>query len=423
MGTQRDQLRLWLVAILASLLINAVLLISMVGMEALSWLTRARDSFQQAAVTRQAAQQAQAELVLQALVQPKVAPPAPSKPQEEKKPSKAFARTSPNQENATPDPTNLIGERDTRATSEAAPDPAALPMPSQKGEKPRLPDELETTSSNYQKGDLAHDRIAQAAAAARPSPPPVPASAGNPYADPTVARASMPSQQQQQQQLRVSEGTPRQAIEERKSEALAQSPFPVDTPVKEIKASKGTTQDQTPPDQPEKEQAAREQAATEQKNVVQQAPPEPNRPTPPTPPTPQTPRRPAVAGDPGFRGNQHRTQISGSISRRGISAQDVKSTPQGRYYASLSRAIEQQWQLNCERNRDFIVPGMLRVRFVIGTNAVVKTVEFVDSLGTSAIQKGFTLKSIREADIPKFPADLKRELNGDELEVSYTFIF
>jgi hypothetical protein len=39
------------------------------------------------------------------------------------------------------------------------------------------------------------------------------------------------------------------------------------------------------------------------------------------------------------------------------------------------------------------------------------------------VQKGFTLKSIRQAKLPTIPADLKKELDGEPLEITYNFYF
>jgi outer membrane biosynthesis protein TonB len=143
--------------------------------------------------------------------------------------------------------------------------------------------------------------------------------------------------------------------------------------------------------------------------------------TPPTKPT-----QPATAKsstEPGFRGNQRKTAIVGSISRTGRSALNVADSPLGRYQAQISRAVEQEWQRNCVRHRDFITPGFLTVRFFVETNGTVRTVRFVGEMETGEVQKGFTLNAIRDADIPPMPAALKKEFEKEALELIFNFYF
>ena len=134
------------------------------------------------------------------------------------------------------------------------------------------------------------------------------------------------------------------------------------------------------------------------------------------------PARPQV-DDPAFSGFQRKTVIRGSISRTGRSALDVADTPLGRYQAQISRAVEQEWQRNCVRHRDFITPGFLTVRFFVMPNGKVRNVQFVGEMETGTIQTGFTLNSIRNAAIPPMPPALQREFRGEPLELIYNFYF
>ena len=134
--------------------------------------------------------------------------------------------------------------------------------------------------------------------------------------------------------------------------------------------------------------------------------------------------KPAVKSDtPGFTGYQRKTRIQGSITRQGRSALDVEDSALGRYHAALSRAVEKEWQLNCVRNRDYLLPGQLIVRFVLEPSGKVRSLVFVEEVEGGGIQKGFTLESIRTAKIPPFPAELKKQLDGEPLEVTYSFTF
>jgi hypothetical protein len=129
------------------------------------------------------------------------------------------------------------------------------------------------------------------------------------------------------------------------------------------------------------------------------------------------------ANAPGFRGHQRKTAIVGSISRTGRSALDVADTALGRYQAIISRAVEQEWQRNCVRHRDFITPGFLTVRFYVETNGKVRTVQFVGSMETGEVQKGFTLNSIRNAEIPPMNPTLRKDFENEPLELIFNFYF
>ena len=129
------------------------------------------------------------------------------------------------------------------------------------------------------------------------------------------------------------------------------------------------------------------------------------------------------ATDPAFKGYQRKAAIVGSISRTGRSALDVADSPLGRYQAVISRAVEQEWQRNCVRHRDFITPGFLTVRFFVETNGKVRTVQFVGTMETGEVQKGFTLSAIRDAKIPAMPAAVKKDFDKEPLELIFNFYF
>jgi hypothetical protein len=63
------------------------------------------------------------------------------------------------------------------------------------------------------------------------------------------------------------------------------------------------------------------------------------------------------------------------------------------------------------------------MRFVIDPNGSVRSVSVVEMVDAGEVQKGFTLNSIRQAKLPAIPADLKKELDGEPLEITYNFYF
>ena len=246
---------------------------------------------------------------------------------------------------------------------------------------------METTESRYQDGSLKSNQAAkpQTPPAPMPTPP-----ALNP--DPTLADTAKPGENSPSPGKDDSQSTPSPR------DKLLSGPNPVDVPV--------------PREVPKKSES-------------KPTPPKTAKQGKPAPKPAELPKPPAAkpATDPAFKGYQRKTAIIGSISRTGRSSLNVADSALGRYQAIISRAVEQEWQRNCVRHRDFITPGFLTVRFFIQTNGKVKTVQFVGSMETGEVQKGFTLNSIRDAEIPPMPAALKKEYDQEPLELIFNFYF
>lgn len=296
-----------------------------------------------------------------------------------------FARTSPDQSADRPEKPLMIGERDTRATSDRPADAAAPQMPSQKGEKPRDPDSLETTESDYKDGKIAETGPSSSIASAPTTPQAL-------STDPSLAENSTPGEKLETSGKDDIKSSPPPR------ERLLEGPNPVDVPVP-MEAPKTDTIKATPPKLPKTGEKA-VQTTEAQKPKPQQNP-----------------------RDPAFSGFQRKAAITGSISRNGRSALAVADSPLGRYQAIISRAVEQEWQRNCVRHRDFITPGFLTVRFFIETSGRVRSVKFMGEMETGEVQKGFTLNSIRDAEIPAMPPALKKEYDKEPLELIFNFYF
>lgn len=298
-----------------------------------------------------------------------------------------FSRTTPEQESAEP-PTSrrYIGERNTAATSDRAPTSDDTSMPSQAGREARPEEAPETTESRYQDGRLED-------ASPAPAAPPTEAVPLSPET-PSTAEA----------EVAKGEKTPAPGDAEKAQTAIREKildgPNPIDTPVAKSEVREDI--------KPREEKKAREGAPDALAEKKTEELPKP---------------KPAPVSDPAFTGNQSKTAIQGSITRTGQSALDVADSPIGRYQAQISRAVEQEWQRNCVKHRDFITPGYLTVRFFVVQDGRVKSVQFLGDSETGEVQKGFTLNSIRNAPIPPMPPAVKKEMGGDALELIFNFYF
>lgn len=386
---RHDDGRLWAIAIAASLLGNVVIF-AVAGIASLATeklrsqprvLSQEKAPPASVLITPDMIQKAESGATLAPAPPPRAAPPA-------------AVRTSEDQRGKRPDKPAFIGERDTEATSDRAPDPSAPAMPSQRGIAPRSDEDIETTESRYRDGPLTDPGRAGAAMPSPPVPPTPPAPETPPSA-PVAAAPTAPVPPSDT--VKMPAETPAPAVPPMAD--LLQGPNPVEVPVPKPAPEKGP-----PPTPPSPAVESTAKTTPEQK-----------------PPTP----KPATAkpGEPGFSGYQRKTAIRGSISRSGRSALDVADTPLGRYQAIVSRAVEQEWQRNCVRHRDMITPGFLTVRFFLEPSGRVKSVQFVGDMQTGEVQKGFTLNSIRDADIPAMPKEIRGDYADESLELIFNFYF
>ena len=315
--------------------------------------------------------------------------------QPEAAPEKQFARTSEDQAAPPEKDPAFMGERDTRATSDRAPTADAPPLPSQTGIAPRDEADIETTQSDYQDGEIGADPSQPSAAVPQPPTPPMP--------DRPVPAEPVPPGETAMKNPDAP-GTDELRSVPPMREKLLEGPNPVDLNVpREVENAKDEEIKPTP----------------EKRPPAESAPPIPKEIAKPI----EVPKPKTTSQDPAFKGFQRKTAVVGSISRTGRSSLDVEDSPLGRYQASISRAVEQEWQRNCVRHRDFITPGFLTVRFFVETGGKVRSVQFVGDMETGEVQKGFTLNSIRDAEIPAMPPALRKEYDKEPLELIFRFFF
>lgn len=298
--------------------------------------------------------------------------------QEVEETKQRFARTSKDQEGKPDAPTDILGERDTRAASEVAPTPGAEPnTPAQQGAAPLYPGHIETVNRTYQDGSVGKDKQGEE------TETPQEASSGKDGAGPdipteVVASEAAEDSAKQEQERHLAEG-----------EIL---------PVQKQKKS-------SEEDRPKEEHNAREKPEGEggKELAAEGDEPEPKK--------------------DGFSGYSRQTAVAGSISRTGKSALNVRNSPLGRYQALVGKAVELQWRRNCEQHRDHIVPGVISIRFYVDKNGEVSGIKFQEVIGANYIERGFTQRAIRQASLPRMSESVIEELGGESLELIYNFYF
>ena len=266
-------------------------------------------------------------------------------------------------------PTNLISDANSRAATE---------LPSRREDGPAMPTQegieapgLDLTNQNFTDGEQ------EVASAARPGPP-GPTEPAPPEPTPPVP-ATEPAQPEEVAALRPEELLP----------------LPTTLPRMQVT-------------RPEELLRPREEKPTEPE-VAANVPPRP-------PPG-------GGGGTPGFQSEKIKRAIEGTLSQRGKASLEVEDTPLGRYFKSVSRVIERDWQNACRRHRDVATPGFLRVNFTIAPDGRVTAARKVEARDGGEASLWFTLNAIKGARLPPIPAEVVEMLEGGHLEINYNFLF
>lgn len=320
---------------------------------------------------------------------PKPTPPPmkvakPEKPKALPEQKRKFARTSEDQAGTPDEPTDLLGERDTLAASELAPTPGTAPnTPSQDGDNPLFPGQVETVTRKYQDGSVGMDKTGEETETPQ---------------DETASKKDSPEVEDTPEVETPEPPKPKEKESARpKNKHLEQGEM---IPKIDSGEKKTVTQDQPKEKKSPKERSEKTDNEKGKGKAIDQSPKKD-----------------------GFSGHSRKNKMTGSISRRGKSALNVKNSPLGRYQAKVSKAVELQWRRNCEQHRDHIVPGVISLRFYVDSKGQVSGIKFQEVIEANFIERGFTQRAIRQAKLPKMSKSVIKELDGEPLELIYNFYF
>lgn len=308
-----------------------------------------------------------------------VEPKEPPKPESADEP--AFVQTKEDQAaEKAPEESNLIGERDTTATSDEGAVAGDENMAALAGEKDRKSDP-KTFDSDFSKGDRdgpvdgqndsieagqGFDEVNEKMAAANKIQP-------NPDDSPLPEAEEKQPAPKKDELASIDEALAR--LEEEIGDGETKQPAkPLAEKVEE-----------TMPEKP----AKREQEAGDQ--------------------------------DGGFATRARKTRVAGVISARGKGSLNVTNTAIGRYQAELFKKLETAWQMENIRNRSLLAPGNVTLYFVVNKDGKVSRQRQVAIVGASGTQWGMILRALNGISISKMPAAAIKELEGDPLEIIVTF--
>jgi hypothetical protein len=139
------------------------------------------------------------------------------------------------------------------------------------------------------------------------------------------------------------------------------------------------------------------------------------------PERPAKDQRQASEQNGGFAPRSRKTRIAGVISANGKGSLDVTNTAIGRYQGEIFKKLETAWQMENISNRSLLAPGNVTLYFVVETTGKVSRQKQMAMVGASGTQWGMILRALSGINIPKMPKDVVKELEGDPLEIIVTF--
>jgi hypothetical protein len=123
----------------------------------------------------------------------------------------------------------------------------------------------------------------------------------------------------------------------------------------------------------------------------------------------------------GFTPRSRKTRIAGVISANGKGSLNVTNTAIGRYQGEIFKKLETAWQMENISNRSLLAPGNVTLYFVVNEGGKVSRQKQMAIVGASGTQWGMILRALGGINIPKMPKDVVKELEGDPLEIIVTF--
>jgi hypothetical protein len=306
-----------------------------------------------------------------------VVPIEPEQPEEseEQEPSQPFVQTNEAQESVEPPKeTNLIGERDTTATSDQGAVAGEDDRSALSGDEVTINDP-KTFDSDFARGDAVSGNVGV------------------------------------KDSLDVGEG--KDDINQEAARMTGDAkPFQKD-PAREVVPQDGLTSIEEALALLEEEvgDSRKKDPAKPENKMIEENLPE----------RPAKDQREAAEPNGDFAPRSRKTRIAGVISANGKGSLNVANTAIGRYQGEIFKKLETVWQMENISNRSLLAPGNVTLYFVVNKNGEVSRQKQMAMVGASGTQWGMILRALSGIKIPKMPKDVIKELAGDPLEIIVTF--
>lgn len=349
--------------------------------------------------------------------------PPVDKPEETPKPNlkpkdlPKFQRTSDDQLAGKAPETNLQGERDTIAASNANATSGAPDRPSVLGEKPK--DGInETVDTTFQDGVLEHmNRGGEVSKQEKKTPTEQKpekeklAELEQDEMKSSVEATKDLGEEIERGKLASSNKEAKEFLETQKKMALND----------DLPSSKNTGEKENSGQEEKNKTMANNQLDPD---ALKQKPQEEKQKKAESQPKTAENKKASYDGEKGFRSEAKATVMEGTITRRSkIASNNVKATPVGKYMAQISKIIEQEWQRRCMMHADLIQPGTLRIGFMVDEHGKLNNISTISQTMGSENQRSLTFQALTSVAIPPMPKEVRESQGGDPLEFRYYFRF
>ena len=396
------------IAIAGSLLVHVVLFLLL----AVLFATPAKWDFKEAAELTAKPKEKEVTLIFpEQLIPP---PPLPKPPVPPPK-KEIYMRTTQNESSGEkPKNAAFISDRNTKASATQAPDPTATsPMPTTEGLKFQM---NELANRDYRDGDIMEDAAKKAAAAPKtPNTPPKPQTAATQPTPPSppkppdaTSKPPAPPQPEPQSIASAADTSPLAKMMEEADKDLARVdmnrlPIEVRKPTPQLK------EPDAPPPPPEKPQM----------REVADSPPVPKA----IPVSDEVAKTTSKPEDKAFMPFTRTSENKGAISNRGTEdAVDAEGSPKGKYIRAVTSQVEKKWHLYRALRRDMVSPGSLQLEFYVNAKGKVENLRIVNDRESNTLLSEFTVRAIRDAEIPQMPREVKELLpimDKQRLKIEY----
>jgi len=130
---------------------------------------------------------------------------------------------------------------------------------------------------------------------------------------------------------------------------------------------------------------------------------------------------PNQPGQPGYQPETRVTRIKGGIDNRDRrSSIAARATPLGKYKKMVSDAIGSRWYYYVNQTLDLVSIGSVEIRFIVKRNGEIEKIRVLSNTSNESLASA-SVGSIMDARIPPIPDEVAQTLDGERLEIDFTF--
>lgn len=123
----------------------------------------------------------------------------------------------------------------------------------------------------------------------------------------------------------------------------------------------------------------------------------------------------------GFSPEERQNVINGSLAKEGADAVDAIGTPMGKYKKAVRDVISAKWHEYRQKNADFVTWGILKLEFSVDARGKVHDLQITKNEANAMLAE-FSLRAIRDAELPPMPAEVAESVGAKGLVIQYDII-